>query len=39
MYILEAWFILNSLVCFYLVHLGEEEQAKDQIDLFEIKEK
>ena len=39
MYILEAWFILNTLICFYFVHKGEEEQAKDQIDLFEIKEK
>lgn len=35
MYILETWFVLNSLICFYLIHKGEEEQAKDQIDLFE----
>jgi hypothetical protein len=35
MYILESWFILNSLICFYFVHKGLEEQAKDQIDLFE----
>lgn len=39
MYIFEAWFILNSLFCFYLVHLVEEEQADDQIDLFKIESK
>jgi hypothetical protein len=38
MYIFETWFILNSLICFYLIH-SVEEQAKDQIDLFEIESK
>ncbi len=36
MYILESCFILNLIICFYLVHKGEEEQVEDQIDLFEI---
>lgn len=39
MYILESWFILNSLICFYFVHKGLEEQAEDEIDLFEINNK
>lgn len=36
MYILELWFILNFSFCFYLVHKVLEEQAEDQIDLFQI---
>lgn len=39
MYILESWFILNSLICFYFVHKGLEEQVEDEIDLFEINNK
>lgn len=39
MYILETWFILNSLICFYFVHKGLEEQAEDEIDLFKIEQK
>jgi hypothetical protein len=39
MYILESWFVLNSLICFYFVHKGLEEQAEDEIDLFEINNK
>ena len=39
MYIVETWFILNSLICFYLGHRLEEEQAEDQIDLFKIESK
>lgn len=35
MYILESLFVLNTLVCFYLIHKGLEDESKYQIDLFE----
>ena len=35
MYILESWFVLNSLICFYLIHKVLEDESKYQIDLFE----